>query len=302
MTFSEQIKQEILDADLPKNECCRRAFAYGLLACADLTEDGSVDLRAANADQADRIASILGARMACEVTKTEIVGEASSHMLLHVTFRKQTEWLNRFFDEQLEKQREWLFPCPQCPIQFMRGVFVSKGTISDPTKGVHLEISCGSDTVARHISHMLTDLGVPPKIVLRANGQHVYYKSSAAVEEFLTLLNTNRALFTAINAKIERELRNHINRASNCELGNIQKAVAASAKQIAAIAKLRESDRWDSLSPSLRHTAELRLQYPDAGLNELALLHQPVLTKSGLNHRLKKLTEYSAELDFKDNK
>jgi DNA-binding protein WhiA len=117
----------------------------------------------------------------------------------------------------------------------------------------------------------------------------VYYKSGADIEEFLTLLNANRALFALINIKIERELRNNVNRAANCETGNIQRAVVASAQQTAAIQKLRESDRWDTLPDALRQTAQLRLDYPDANLVELALLHQPVLTKSGLNHRLQKL-------------
>ena len=296
MTFSEDIKQEILDADLPKNECCRRALTYGLLACADITEDGSVDIRAASMQQAEKIAMLLKNRMACEISFAKGGRSRDARIILHVTFRKRVEWLDRFFEEDLSQHSAWLFPCPQCRMQFIRGAFVAKGTVADPTKGMHLEISCGSDTVAQHLSDMLTELELAPKVVLRANGQHLYYKQGAAVEEFLTLLNTNRALFTLINVKIERELRNNINRAANCEMGNLQKAVAASAKQVAAIAALRESDRWDTLSDALRYTAELRLQYPDAGLNELALLHQPVLTKSGLNHRLKKLTEISEEI------
>ena len=155
-----------------------------------------------------------------------------------------------------------------------------------------MEISCGSDTVAQRLAWMLEELGCPPKTVLRENGQHLYYKNSAAVEDFLTLLNANKALFTLINVKIERELRNNVNRAANCETGNIQKAIAASAKQIAAIQELRESELWETIPEALRQTAQLRLANPDVSLTELALLHQPVLTKSGLNHRLQKLSSW----------
>ena len=292
MTFSADIKQEMLDADLPKNECCRRAFAYGLLACADITEDGRIDLRAASRAQGETIAAFLRNRMACEITMEDLKRAIGEPVLLHITLRKRADWMVRFLDEDYYANQDALFPCPNCKAYFVRGAFVAKGTVADPVKGIHLEISCGSDTVAQRLAWMLEELGCPPKTVLRENGQHLYYKNSAAVEDFLTLLNANKALFTLINVKIERELRNNVNRAANCETGNIQKAIAASAKQIAAIQELRESELWETIPEALRQTAQLRLANPDVSLTELALLHQPVLTKSGLNHRLQKLSSW----------
>jgi DNA-binding protein WhiA len=171
--------------------------------------------------------------------------------------------------------------------------------MSDPTRELHLEISCGSDTVAQRLESILCELGCPPKNVLRHNGQHLYYKNGSAVEDFLTLLNTNKALFTLINAKIEREIRNNANRAANCETRNIQKAIVASAKQTDAIRLLRDSELWEGLPEQLRTTAQLRLEHPDATLSELALLHEPVITKSGLNHRLQKLTDIAKEIQLK---
>ncbi|MBQ7337319.1 MAG: DNA-binding protein WhiA [Clostridia bacterium] len=297
MTFSEDVKQEILDADMPKNECCRRAMAHGLLACADITEDGSVDIRAASPAQGEQIAAWLRNRMACDISVQDISKATDARVMLHITLRKRADWMARFLDDDFYTQPQLLFPCPHCRAYFIRGAFVAKGTIADPTKSMHLEISCGSDTVAQRLGALLEELGCPPKVVLRSNGQHLYYKNSAAVEDFLTLLNANRALFAVINAKIERELRNNVNRAANCETGNIQKAVVASAKQTAAIRKLYESDRWDTLPEALRQTAQLRLEHPDVSLTELALLHQPVLTKSGLNHRLQKLKALTDELN-----
>jgi DNA-binding protein WhiA len=204
--------------------------------------------------------------------------------------------MERFLDDDFEGQLAWLFSCPHCRQNFVRGVFVAQGTASDPSGELHLEISCGSDTVAQRLRQILCELSCPPKTVLRHNGQHLYYKNGAAVVDFLTLLNTNKALFTLINAKIEREIRNNANRAANCETRNIQKAVVASAKQTEAICTLRESERWEQLPEPLRVTAQLRLENPDATLMELALLHEPVITKSGLNHRLKKLTEIAEEI------
>ena len=289
MTFSEDVKQELLEADLPRSECCRRALVYGLLACADITEDGSVSIRVASREQGDRIATFLRNRMACDITYSNARWEGDTRLYLLVTPRKRSEWMEHFLDTDFYDHVDEMFPCSACRANFIKGAFIAKGTIADPAKGMHLEISCGSDTVAQRLAYLLEQTVRAPKTVLRSNGQHVYYKSGADIEEFLTLLNANRALFALINIKIERELRNNVNRAANCETGNIHRAVVASAQQTAAIQKLRESDRWDTLPDALRQTAQLRLDYPDANLVELALLHQPVLTKSGLNHRLQKL-------------
>ncbi|MBQ7319399.1 MAG: DNA-binding protein WhiA [Clostridia bacterium] len=299
ISFSEEIKKEILEGDLPKGECCRRAMAYGLLACADITPDGSIVISAANGEEAQRIAGFLRSRMACNVEQSDYRRGRVSRVLLRVTLRKRAEWMERFLDDDFDAQLAYLFPCPHCRQSFVRGAFVAQGTVSDPTRELHLEISCGSDTVAQRLESILCELGCPPKNVLRHNGQHLYYKNGSAVEDFLTLLNANKALFTLINAKIEREIRNNANRAANCETRNIQKAIVASAKQTDAIRLLRDSELWEGLPEQLRTTAQLRLEHPDATLSELALLHEPVITKSGLNHRLQKLTEIAKEIQPK---
>ena len=136
---------------------------------------------------------------------------------------------------------------------------------------------------------------MPPKIVRRKNGMHLYYKNSTAMEDVFSYLHAHKTLFALINQKIEREIRNDENRATNCVARNIQKAVTAAAEQTQAIERLRGSREWDRLSAPLRETAELRLSNPEATLSELALLHTPPITKSGLNHRLKKLSELAGE-------
>lgn len=299
ISFAEEIKKEILEADLPKSECCRRAMAYGLLACADITPDGSIVISAANGEEAQRITGFLRSRMACSIEQSDYRLGRISRVLLRVTLRKRAEWMERFLDDDFGGQLAYLFPCLHCRQNFVRGAFVAQGTMSDPTRELHLEISCGSDTVAQRLESILCELGCPPKNVLRHNGQHLYYKNGSAVEDFLTLLNTNKALFTLINAKIEREIRNNANRAANCETRNIQKAIVASAKQTDAIRLLRDSELWEGLPEQLRTTAQLRLEHPDATLSELALLHEPVITKSGLNHRLQKLTDIAKEIQLK---
>jgi DNA-binding protein WhiA len=135
-----------------------------------------------------------------------------------------------------------------------------------------------------------------PKIVNRRSGNGLYFKNSTLIEEMLTYLKVTQSLFSLMNVKIERDIRNNENRATNCVANNILKAVNASQKHIDAIQKLIDFGRFEALDEELQITAKLRLKYDDVSLMELAKLHEPPISKSGLNHRLKKLMDESSSL------
>ena len=137
----------------------------------------------------------------------------------------------------------------------------------------------------------LSELFAEPTIVNRKNGVGLVYKSSGAIEDVLSVIGANHAYFTLVNGKIEREIRNNENRATNCETRNIAASVDAAGRQIAAIEKLKAEDKYDTLPQALKETAEMRLLYPSLPLSELANKFAPPLTKSGLNNRLKKILE-----------
>jgi transcription-repair coupling factor (superfamily II helicase) len=124
---------------------------------------------------------------------------------------------------------------------------------------------------------------------LKGGGLGVYIKNSNVIEEMLSVLGVNQALFSFINARIEREIKNAENRATNCVTSNIARAVDASARVREAIEALMRTNRLSGLPAELQETAELRMQNPSASLKELAYLHNPPITKSGLNHRLQKI-------------
>jgi DNA-binding protein WhiA len=188
------------------------------------------------------------------------------------------------------------FDCEACTRYFLRGAFITAGSVTDPAKTRQVTLSCRDGATARRLSEVLCEVGVPPHSIRRQNGMQLYYKNSVAIEDLFSYLHAHKTLFALINNKIEREIRNGENRATNCVAQNIQKAVKAAAAQTEAIEALQQSREWDKLSEMLRETALLRLSNPDATLSELALLHNPPITKSGLNHRLKKLTELASEL------
>ena len=124
----------------------------------------------------------------------------------------------------------------------------------------------------------------------------IVYKSSTALEDILSVAGANQAYFNLVNGKIMRELRNNANRATNCETRNIANSVAAAEKQINAIKRIIDAGELDALPAELRETAELRILYPAMSLSELAARHCPPISKSGINHRIRKLIEKADKL------
>ena len=174
---------------------------------------------------------------------------------------------------------------------FLRGAFLAGGSVTDPRKRYHLELVTGHYTVSREITALFIDMGFEPKTVSRGGNYIIYFKQSAMIEDLLTTAGAPVAAMGLMSAKIEKDMTNLVNRKVNCDTANVTKAVEASAATLEAIRILRESGRLEALPEKLRETARLREENPELNLTELAELFDPPITKSGLNHRLRKLTE-----------
>jgi DNA-binding protein WhiA len=184
--------------------------------------------------------------------------------------------------------------CEFCGWSFVKGLFLACGTITQPDNAYHMEFLLRNEESAFGISSFLSSLGVTPKITERRGGLcGVYYKDSESVVDILGHLGANRAAFKILDVKIMKELRNNANRVANCESANIGKTVAASNEQMRAIETIIESGRADELPDELRQTLDLRAAFPNDTLLELASKHQPPITKSGVNHRLRRLVDFS---------
>lgn len=182
-----------------------------------------------------------------------------------------------------------------CRLAFLRGAFLSGGSVTDPAKRYHLELTTNHHKVSRETEHLLSEQGFAPKATLRNGSSILYFKQSEAIEDVLAWLGAPVAAMGVMEAKIEKEMKNKINRIVNCDNANTSKVVEAAQAQIAAIRALRERGVYEGLPEKLKQTAELREANPDANLMELAELFDPPLTKSALNHRLRKLCELAAE-------
>lgn len=178
-----------------------------------------------------------------------------------------------------------------CKRAFLRGMFLSIGSVSNPVSGYHLEFVCQDQAQARQIREVLLSFQVEARIVKRKKYAVVYLKEGASIVEVLNIMEAHVALMDLENTRILKEMRNSVNRRVNCEAANITKTVQASARQIEDIRFLEAHYGFENLPENLRETARMRLQYPDAPLGELGEYMTPPVGKSGMNHRLRKLSE-----------
>lgn len=183
-----------------------------------------------------------------------------------------------------------------CKKTILKTAFLVCGFINSPKKSYHLEIATHKKRVFSDLVDIFDEVGIDAKTIKRQNKYVIYIKNNEEICDFLSLMGAKKALFKFVDAKLEKEIKNDINRQLNCESSNENKAINASLIQMKAINKLIKANYLDNLTTPLRETAELRLRYPTTPLSELVLLSETKLTKSGLNHRLNKLIQISDKI------
>lgn len=180
---------------------------------------------------------------------------------------------------------------------YLRGTFLAGGSVTDPAKRYHLEMTTSHYKVSRETCALLIECGFSPKELSRGGNNILYFKQSDYIEDFLTAIGAQVSAMGVMEAKVEKDLRNGVNRRVNCETANLTKVVDASMGQMAAIRALEEAGELDKLPGKLRETALLRRENPEATLQELAAMLNPPITKSAINHRMRKLLELARALE-----
>lgn len=180
---------------------------------------------------------------------------------------------------------------------YLRGAFLAGGSVTDPAKRYHLEMTTSHYKVSRETCALLIECGFSPKELSRGGNNILYFKQSDYIEDFLTAIGAQVSAMGVMEAKVEKDLRNGVNRRVNCETANLTKVVDASMGQMAAIRALEEAGELDKLPGKLRETALLRRENPEATLQELAAMLNPPITKSAINHRMRKLLELAHALE-----
>ena len=297
MSFSTEVKNELCRVSMQR-ACCTRAEAYGALLHATFFSHREIRLSTENSVIARRLQALLQRAffVACEPQrqgrKYQIVLEQPTQIgrifdvlgydrKSHITYH-----LNR---NELEEE------C--CLASFLRGAFLMAGTVAGPDKKSHLELKSGHQSLAGEETSLLLDLGLSPKLAQRGGSCLLYFKDGASVEDFLTRIGAPHAAMALMEAKVEKNLRNTINRQVNCETANLVKTADAAARQIAAIRAVLDTRGEEAFPENLRETVRLRLAYPTDTLAELAQRFAPPISKPGLSHRLKKITEFASKED-----
>ena len=177
-----------------------------------------------------------------------------------------------------------------CKRAYLRGAFLAAGSMTNPEHSYHFEIAVRDEAEARRLREIIRTFGIDARMTNRKNHTIVYVKEGDQIADFLRVMEAPGALMAFMNIRIVKEVRNSVNRQVNFEMANINKTADAASRQLAAIRLLQEEGRFKTLPPALKVIAELRMEYPEATLAELGRMLDPPIGKSGVNHRLNKLT------------
>ena len=289
MSFSGDVKNELCRR-FPSKQCDCVAECYGVLLYCNTFTGREVRIITESTRFAERLPKLFDSAFGCQFDEARI-SESGKHSFI-ISDVKTLDTIFEAFgfssDEMVSHHINLgVLENNCCRESFFRGAFLAGGSITDPSKSYHLELVTPHYNVSNEMYVLLGEVELTPKSLPRSGNYITYFKQSTAIEDFLTMLGASRSAMALMEAKIEKDMRNRVNRRVNCDTANVTKTVDAAAVQIDAIAKLDLND----LPDRLRETARLRLENPELSLTELAELFDPPMTKSGLNHRLRNLRE-----------
>ena len=294
MSFSREVKEE-LAKQVSKSRHCQVAELAALIAYdgeLDVDEEGFyLSLDTENLGLMEKYSVLM--RHLFSLEPSSALGEKDWKRVLETVkmwnMQEEKPHVTRTVDGMLVQQQ-----C--CKRAFIRGAFLAAGSISDPNKSYHFEIACKNEPQAVQMQDMINSFGMDAKIVLRKKYYVVYLKEGSQIVDILNVMEAHVALMELENVRILKEMRNSVNRKVNCETANISKTVNAAIKQVEDIEYIRDTAGLESLPENLREMALLRLEYPEAALKELGTYLNPPVGKSGVNHRLRKLSAIAEEL------
>lgn len=294
MSFSSQVKDELNSLPI-KGNCCKKAYILGSLASAEAVE-GIITVRFTESSSAELFRTLLKTIYKIEPEIKEIKRGCFSATEMKFRSVKLADFLSfadefSGSDEDIERL-DSQFTCENCKKVFARAAFCSSGSVTDPKKSYTLEIHTKNDTRVWLIHSVLEEIvSEAPGITARSGKYSIFYKNNSAIEDMLTVIGASKTLFEFLDSYVEKDLRNYENRATNCVTKNIARSVSASATQVLAIEALIATGFFEELSDDIKMTAALRLANPSLTLSELAEIHTPPISKSGLNHRISKIME-----------
>ena len=293
-SFSLKAKTELCRLSVQR-PCCSRAESYGVLLYCNTFTTREVRIITENPEFALRLPRLFhkafgvrfdrvpeennGGKLIFQITDGEklqrildVLGyDAEKALALHVNYALLEE------------------DC--CRAAFLRGAFLAGGSVTDPEKRYHLEFSTSHVQASREILTLLEEMGFLPRSVMRGANAVTYFKQSEHIEDILTTIGAPASATEIMAAKVDKEIRNGANRATNCDIANLNKTLEAVAQQTDAIRRIADNGKLKTLPEKLQETAQMRLANPELSLAQLATMFDPPISKSCLNHRMRKIME-----------
>ncbi len=289
MSFAFDAKTELCAIPVEK-ECCKKALILGILTFAGIKNGNNIKFSTENPSVKALMESLAKDIYNAEISVTESKRNRSDLYVMDI--KNCTEMLADLgIDTMAMHINHALIKRDCCKRCFIRGAFLGSGSVTDPDKSYHMEISTRHLTLKEEFPRLLMKFGIKLKTTQRS-GCHIFYlKGSEKIQDMLTLMGANKTTLKFIDIKITREVRNDINRRQNCEFANMDKTVNAASEQKAAIDKINTTIGIDLLPPDLEALAWARLENMEASMRELGDMMDPPLNKSAVNRRMKKLIE-----------
>ncbi len=301
-SFSAKAKAEIC-RNIPVKRCCALAQCFGiLLFCNNFTQDG-IRIITESREFGQCIPKLFKKAFGLEFDSLpDCTGNGKQ--IFQITDSDSIADIMEIYGFDIRDTLSLHINLPVveddcCKAAFLRGAFLAGGSVTDPGKGYHLELTTTHSSVAREAHALVQDvMNISPKAAKRSGTQVLYLKQSDQIADLLTYLGAPVAAMGIMEAKLEKELNNKVNRRCNCDEANTSKVVEAAQEQLAAIRILRAAGIAEHLPDKLLKALVAREQNPEASLTELASMMEPPITKPAMNHRLKKLVAMAQEANL----
>lgn len=311
MSFSSRVKEELKKQESPARHCCIAEFAALFALAGQVKESGNGDIyikiQTENLTVAQKSYILLKKtfRARIDVMVRHNFQSGTGSYFLFVSRKHDVYNILQAVKVISGKEKQWgsltgihslLVQNTCCKRAFLRGAFMAAGSVSDPEKAYHLEIAVLSEKLALQIRTVISSFMIDAKIVKRKKYYVVYVKEGSQIVDFLNVAGAHTALMDFENIRIVKEVRNSVNRHVNCETANISKTVNAAARQIEDIKYIQCNKGFGKLTEGLKEIAMLRLEYPESSLQELGMMLNGPIGKSGVNHRLRKLSDIANQM------
>ncbi|MGM9583992.1 MAG: DNA-binding protein WhiA [Faecousia sp.] len=299
ISFSSAARAEVCRS-LPHSHCCAMAQCFGILLFCNSFQDDGIKIITESREFGGILPKLFKKAFDLEFDSCPIP-DAPGKLVFQIRDREKLRRIMAAFGFDLGDTLALHVNYPVveeecCKVSFLRGAFLAGGSVTDPGKGYHMELATTHPYVARETELLIREvMDFTPKTARRGGAQVLYLKQSEQISDFLARLGAPVAAMGIMEARLEKELNNEVNRRCNCDDANTSKVVEAAQEQLAAIRVLREQGLLDKLPDKLKQAAYAREQNPSASLSELADMMEPPITKPAMNNRMKKLTAFARE-------